>query len=130
MTPAKRPEYEVKWDTAGLFRIGQIITDSHYDSVKEEYDIRMKDWTGDGQQTGEGIVHISGGKRDAIKGFLEERRYVITSEYYHYSVRARGKKVDQTAISLKIQKLGLKFLWVHVIGGTGPDGASGKMKSG
>ena len=126
MTPAKRSEYEVQWDTAGLFRIGQIITDLQYDSVKEEYDIRMKDWADDGQQTGEGIVHISGGKRDAIKSFLEERRYVITPEYYHYSVRARGKKVDPTAISLKIQELGLKFLWVHVVGGTGPDRAPGR----
>ena len=65
-----------------------------------------------------------------MKGFLEERRYVITSEYYHYTVRARGKKVDPTAISLKIQELGLKFLWVHVIGGTGPDRSSGKIRTG
>ncbi len=130
MTSIKKPEYEVKWDTAGLFRIGQIITGFHYDSVKEDYDIRMKDWAGDDQQTGEGILHISGGKRDAIKSFLGERRYVITPEYYHFSVRARGKKVDPAAISLKIQELGLKFLWVHVIGGTGPDRAPGKMRSG
>jgi hypothetical protein len=130
VTPAKKPEYEVQWDTAGLFRIGQIITGSHYDSVKEDYDIRMKDWAGDGQQTGEGIVHISGGKRHAIKGFLEERRYAITSEYYHYVVRARGKKVDPTSISLKIRELGLKFLWVHVIGGDRSRQVVGEDKDG
>jgi hypothetical protein len=120
VTPPKRPEYEIKWDTAGLFNVGQIITDSRYDSVKEDYDIRMKEWDGS-----EKILHISGRKRDAIKGFLEERRYSITSEYYHYHVRGRGKNVDPMAISLKIQELGLKFLWVRVIGETGPDRASG-----
>jgi hypothetical protein len=125
----KRHEYEIKGDTACHFNVGQIITDSQYDSVKEDYDIRMKEWDGESQQTGENIFHISGRKRDMIKRFLEERRYAITSEYYHYSIRARGKKVEPTVISLKIQELGLKFLWVRVIGETGPDRMSGRLRS-
>jgi hypothetical protein len=117
VSPKKRPEYEIKWDTAGVFRFGEIIPDSRYNSIKEEYDLRVKEWDGDDKTPG-GVVHISGRKRDAIKGFLEERRYVITSEYYHYVIRARGKKVDLESISLKIRELGLKFLWVHVTGET------------
>jgi hypothetical protein len=127
VTPAKRPEYEVQWDTTGLFKTGQIITDIQYDSVKEDYDIRMKDWAG-GSPAGEGIFHVSGGKRDAITRFLEEKRYVITPEYYHYSIRARGKNVDPSDISRKIQELGLKFLWVHVIGEIGPDRAPARRR--
>jgi hypothetical protein len=114
MAPRKRPDYEIKLDTAGTFGTGQIIPDIRYDAAKEDYDIRLKEWEG-------GILQISGGKRDAIKSFLEENRYVITLEYYHYSVKARGKKADPVAISEKVRKLGLKFLWVHVIGETGPD---------
>jgi len=121
MTPGKRPEYEIKWDTAGLFKVGQVIPDSQYNSVKEEYDLRMKEWDGDDKTPGEGIFHISGRKRDAIKSFLEEKRYVITSEYFHYAIRARGKNVDPLAISLKTRELGLKLLWVRVIGKSGPD---------
>ena len=123
VTPKNRPEYEIKGDSAGHYTVGQIITDSRYISVKEDYDIRMKDWVGEDKQTGDGIVHISGRKRDAIKSFMEERRYAITPEYYHYIVRARGKKVDLTVTSLKARELGLKFLWVRVIGETGPDRA-------
>jgi hypothetical protein len=129
-TLIKKPECKIMWDTAGLFQPGQIITGSHYDSVKEDYDIRMKDWVSDSQPAvGEGTVHISGRKRDSIKSFLEEKRYGITSEYYHYEVRARGKRIDPTVISQKVQELGLKFLWVHVIGETGPDSGSDKMRS-
>jgi hypothetical protein len=128
--PKKRPEYEIKWDTAGLFTVGQMIPDSQYNSVKEEYDLRLKEWDGDEKTPGEGTFHISGRKRDAIKGFLEEKRYVITSEYFHYSIRARGKKVDPLTISLKIRELGLKFLWVHVIGETGPDRDPGRRRPG
>lgn len=117
MAPKKRPEYEIKEDTAGNFSAGQIIPDSQYNAVKEDYDIRMKEWVGS-----ETIVHISGRKRDLIKSFLEEKRYAITAEYFHYSVRARGKNVDTGAISLKVQGLGLKFLRVRVIGETGHGG--------
>jgi hypothetical protein len=124
--PRKRPEFDIKWDTAGLFTIGQVIPVSRYNSVKEEYDLRMKEWDGDDKTPGEGIFHISGSKRDAIRGFLEEKRYVITPEYFHYAVRARGKNVDPTAISKRIQEQGLKFLWVHVIGETGPESDSGR----
>jgi hypothetical protein len=116
VTPKKRPSYEIKGDSACSFTVGQIITDTQYDLVKEEYDIRMKEPDGN-----EKILQISGRKRDAIKSFLEEKRYAITSEYYHYNVRARGKIVDPTAISMKIKELGLKFLWVRVIGESGPD---------
>lgn len=121
LTLTKRPEYEIKGDSAGHFNVGQIITDFQYDSVKEDYDIRIKEWDGD-----EKIIHISGRKRDLMKGFLEERRYVLTSEYYHYCVRSRGKKVDPVAISLKIHELGLRYLRVHIIGGTGPNSISRK----
>ena len=130
MTLTKKPDYEIQWDSADLFESGQIIPDSRYNSVKEEYEIRLKDWPGDSQHPGEGIVHISGRKRDRIKGFLEEKRYVITSEFYHYQVRARGKRVDTAAISQKIQELGLSLLWVYVIGETGPDSGSEKRRSG
>ncbi len=113
MAPRKRPDYEIKLDTADTFDTGQIIPDIRYNAIKEDYDIRLKEWD-------EGVLQISGGKRDAIKSFLEEKRYVITAEYYHYRVRARGKKADPAPISQKVQKLGLKFLWVRVIGETGP----------
>jgi hypothetical protein len=125
VSPKKRPEYEIRRDTAGVFTVGEIIPDSRYNSIKEEYDLRVKEWDGDDKTPG-GVVHISGQKRDAIKSFLEEKRYVITSEYYHYVIRARGKKVDPESISLKIRELGLKFLWVHVIGETGPDSEMGR----
>jgi hypothetical protein len=129
VTSTKKPEYLIIGDTTGHFPVGQTITDSHYNAVKEDYDVRMKDWDGDSQQSGEGDLQISGRKRDLIKGFLEERRYVLTSEYYHYSVRARGKKVDPVAISLKIQELGLKGLWVHVTGEPGSGRTAGNRKS-
>jgi hypothetical protein len=125
--PTGKPEYEVKWDTLSHFSTGQVITGSQYGSVKEEYDIRMKDWT-PSQPAVDGIYHISGGKRDQIKRFLEEKRYVVTTEYYHYILRAQGKKVDPLAISQKIQGMGLKFIWVHVIGETGPERAPRKMR--
>jgi hypothetical protein len=127
--PKVRPEYEVRGDTRGHFSTGQMITRSQYAAVKEEYDIRMKDWSGAGQPAGDGIFHISGGKRDQIKRFLEERRYVVTSEYYHYIVRAQGKKVDPLAISRAIQEKGLKYIWVHVTGETGPDREPRKTRS-
>jgi hypothetical protein len=119
--PAGRPEYEVKWDTLGHFSTGQVITGSQYGTVKEEYDIRMKDWAGATPSGGDGIYHISGGKREQVKRFLEEKRYIITSEYYHYIIRAQGKKVDPVIISQKIQDMGLKFIWIHVAGPAGPD---------
>lgn len=125
--PTGKPEYEVKWDTLSHFSTGQILTGSQYRSVKEEYDIRLKDWA-PSQPAVDGIYHISGGKRDQIKRFLEEKRYVVTTEYYHYIVRAQGKKVDPLAISQKIQGMGLKFIWVHAIGETGPDRAPRKMR--
>jgi len=128
MTPSGKTGYEVKRDTLAHFSTGQIITGSQYGSVKEEYDIRMKDWT-TGQPDGDGIYHISGGKRDQIKRFLEEKRYIVTSEYYHYIIRAQGKKVDPLAISQKIQEKGLKFIWVHVIGETGPDKVPRKRRT-
>jgi len=117
VAPKKRPEYEIKEDTTGNFSAGEIIPDSQYNAVKEDYDIRLKEWAGN-----ETPVHISGRKRDLIKSFLEEKRYAITAEYYHYLVRARGKNVDTGAISLKVQGRGLKFLWVRVIGETCPGG--------
>lgn len=113
MAPRKRPDYEIKLDTAGTFSTGQVIPDIRYDAVKEEYDIRMKVWDG-------GILRISGGKRDAIKSFLEEQRYVVTPEYYHYNVRARGKKPDPGPIAEKVRKLGLRFLHVQVLGEAAP----------
>jgi hypothetical protein len=119
--PKKRPEYKIISDTDGLFSVGEMIPDSQYNAVKEKYDIRMKEWEGSEKTPGEGIIHISGQKRDTIKGFLEERRYVIAKEFYHFAVRARGKSVDPVAISLKIRELGLKFLWVRVIGESGPE---------
>ena len=125
--PAGRPEYEVKWDTLSHFSTGQILTGPQYGSVKEEYDIRMKDWT-PSQPAIDGIFHISGGKRDQIKRFLEEKRYVVTTEHYHFIIRAQGKKVDPLLISQKIQEKGLKYIWVHVIGETGPERAPRKMR--
>jgi len=119
MASRKRPDYEIKLDTAGTFGPGQIIPDIRYDAAKEDYDIRLKEWD-------EGVLQISGGKRDAILSFLEEHRYVITAEYYHYTVRARGKKADPLAISQKVETLGLKFLWVRVIGETAPDENRGR----
>lgn len=109
MAPRKRPDYEIKLDTAGTFSIGQIIPDIRYDAAKEDYDIRLKEWD-------EGVVQVSGGKRELIRSFLEEKRYVVTPEYYHYIVRARGKNVDSAVISQKVTELGLKFLWARVIG--------------
>ena len=126
VTPAGKTEYEVRWDNLDRFSPGQVITGAQYGPVKEEYDIRMKDWTP--APPGEGIYHISGGKRDRIKKFLEEKRYVVTSEYFHYILSARGKKVDPVVISQKIHEMGLKFIWVHVTGGTGPDREPRKMR--
>lgn len=125
--PAGKPEYEVKQDTLSHFTTGQVITGSQYGSVKEEYDIRLKDWT-PSQPQHDRIFHISGGKRDQIKRFLEEKRYIVTTEYYHYIIRAQGKKVDPEIISQKIRELGLKFIWVHGVGETGPDKAKGRMR--
>ncbi|PKG31058.1 hypothetical protein, partial [Methanoregula sp.] len=125
--PAGKPEYEVQWDTLSHFSTGQILTGSQYRSVKEEYDIRLKDWA-PSQPANDGIYHISGGKRDQIKRFLEEKRYVVTTEHFHYIIRARGKKVDPLAILQKIQDMGQKFIWVHVIGETGPDRAPRTMR--
>jgi hypothetical protein len=115
MAPKKRSEYEITGDSAGIFSTGEIIPDSKYDSLKEDYDIRLKDWD-------DGTLQVSGRKRDLIKGFLEEKRFAITSEYYHYQVRARGKNMDPAPILLKIRELGMKFLWVRVIGEKSPDG--------
>ncbi len=125
--PTGKPEYEVKWDTLSHFTTGQVMSGPQYGSVKEQYDLRLKDWA-PSQPANDGIYHISGGKRDQIKRFLEEKRYVVTTEYYHYILRAQGKKVDPLAISQKIQGMGLKFIWVHVIGETGPDRAPRKMR--
>jgi len=121
VTQKKRPEYLVQWDTTGRFGAGETIAHDRYNAVKEEYEVRMKDWSGDAQKGEEGAFHISGRKRDLIKGFLEEKRYALTAEYYHYTVRARGKKIDPAAIRQKVQDLGLSCLWVHVTGETGPD---------
>ena len=96
--------------------------------ISIEYDVRMKDWTGAGPSGGDGIYHISGGKRDQVKRFLEEKRYVVTTEFYHYIIRAQGKKVDPVMLSQKIQNMGLKFIWVHVAGQTGPEKALRKMR--
>jgi hypothetical protein len=126
VSPAGKPEYEVKWDTLGRFSTEQVITGSAYGAVKEEYDVRMKDW--DGPSGGDAIFHLSGGKRDQVKRFLEEKRYVVTSEFYHYIIRAQGKKVDPVMISKKIQDMGLKFIWVHVAGQAGPDKTPRKMR--
>ena len=128
VSPSGKPEYEVKWDTLGRFSVGQVITGSAYGAVKEEYDVRMKDWTGTGSPAGDGIYHISGGKRDQVKRFLEEKRYVVTSEFYHYIIRAQGKKVDPVMISQRFQDMSLKFIWVHVAGQAGPDKAPRKMR--
>jgi hypothetical protein len=128
VTPPGKPAYEVKWDTLGRFSLGQEITGSEYSSVKEEYDVRMKDWAGAASSGGDGIYHVSGGKRDQVKRFLEEKRYVVTSEYYHYIIRAQGKQVDPVMISRKIQDMGLKFIWVHVAGQAGPDKTPRKMR--
>jgi hypothetical protein len=128
VSPAGKPAYEVKWDTLGRFTPGQEITGSEYGSVKEEYDVRMKDWTGAGLASGDGIYHISGGKRDQVKRFIEEKRYVVTSEFYHYIIRAQGKKVDPIAISRGIQDKGLKFIWVHVLGQAGPEKVPRRMR--
>lgn len=125
--PTGKPEYAVQWDTLSHFSTGQVITGPQYGSVKEEYDIRMKDWTPSPPAV-DGIYHISGGKRDQIKRFLEEKRYIVTTEYYHYIIRAQGKKVDPLAISQKIQDRGLKYIWVHVIGEDGPDRTPRKMR--
>ena len=123
MAPKKRPDYEIREDTTGHFSVGQIIPDSQYNSEKEDYEIRMKEWAGS-----ETIVQISGRNRDRIKSFLEEKRYAVTAEYYHYGVRARGKNVDTGAICLKIRGMGLKFLRVRVIGEPVPDGDSGYQR--
>jgi hypothetical protein len=120
VTP-KRPGYLVQWDTSGRFSAGDIIAHDQYNAAKEEYEVRMKDWSGDAQKGEDGAFHISGRKRDLVKGFLEEKRYALTAEYYHYAIRARGKKVDPAAIRQKIQDLGLSCLWVHVTGETGPE---------
>ncbi len=119
MAPRKRPDYEICLDTAGTFETGQVIPGIRYDSKKEEYDIRLKVWDGK-------ILRISGGKRDAILSFLDEKRYVVTPEYYHYTVRARGKNPDPSPVSQKVLALGLRFLWVRVIGETGPDADRGR----
>jgi hypothetical protein len=119
MTPRKRPEYEVQVDTVGTYSAGQVIPDVVYDSVKEGYDIRLKVWDG-------GTVQISGQKRDMIKSFLEEKRYVITSEHYHYLIRTRGKKTDPSPICQKVRELGLKLLSVRVIGELVPDEDRGR----
>ena len=111
MAPKKHREYEIQMDTLGHFSPGQVITGLDYKAVKEEYEVRLKEWVG-----GETTIHLSGRKRDAIKSFLEEKRYVLTPEYYHYCVRARGKSVDPVAISQKAGDLGLKFLWTRIAG--------------
>jgi hypothetical protein len=86
VTPRKRPDYEIKYDSAGTFTPGQVIPDSRYGIGKEEYEVRMKVWDG-------GALQVSGRKRDALKSVLDEKRYAFSAEYYHFNVRARGRKL-------------------------------------
>lgn len=131
VTATRKPKglvYEIKEDTVRRFSHGQKITQSEYNSVKKNYDIRMKDWVGDSQGLGKKIFFISGSKRDLIKDFLDERKYVITIQPHHYVVRGNGEKVTTLVIKDEIRKMGLKFLWIHVIGETGYDRASRVLK--
>jgi hypothetical protein len=128
VSATKQREYEITGDSSGRFSAGDIITNSQYNSMKEEYEIRLKDWDGNAESGDAGAFHISGRKRDLIKSFLEEKRYALTSEYFHYTVRARGKKIDPDAILLKLKELGLKYLWVRVRDETGPERPPRRMR--
>ena len=75
--PSSKPkgrEYEIKEDSVHLFSDGQIISESEYNSVRKNYDIRMKYWDGNSEHRGKGVSHISGQKRELIKDFLDKRK--------------------------------------------------------
>ena len=126
--PSSKPkdrEYEIKEDSVHRFRIGQIITESEYNSVKEKYDIRMKYWDGNSQHLGNGVFHISGRKRELIKDFLDKRKYNVKELEYHYHVTGNGRKVAWLAMSMEIQEMKtVKFLYIRVVGESGYDRAS------
>ena len=128
VTAKRKPKgfvYEIKEDSVHRFRIGQIITESKYNSVKEKYDIRMKCWDGNSQHLGNGVLHISGRKRELIKDFLDKRKYNVKELEYHYHVTGNGKKVAWRAMSMEIQEMKtVKFLYIRVVGESGYDRAS------
>jgi hypothetical protein len=120
--PTSKPkgrEYEIKEDSIHQFSIGQIITESEYNSVKEKYDIRMKYWDGHSEHLGKGVSHISGQKRELIKDFLEIRKYKVKELKYHYHVTG---KVAWMAMSAEIKEMkNVKFIYIHVVGESGYD---------
>ena len=130
--PSSKPkgrEYEIKVDSAHKFSDGQIITESEYNSVKKNYDIRMKFWNGNSEHSGKGVSHISGQKRELIKDFLDKRKYNVKELAYHYHVTGNGKKVAWIAMSMEIQEMkNVKFLYIRVVGESGYDRASRALK--
>jgi hypothetical protein len=120
------PVYEIKEDTTHRFSHGEKITESEYNSVRKDYDIRMKYWDGNTEHLGKGVFHISGQKREFIKKFLEDRGYLVKELKDHYHVTG---KVAWMAMSSEIQEIkGMKFLYVRVMGESGYDRAAKSMK--
>ena len=129
VTATRKPNnrsYEIKVDTVGRFSVGQKITESVYNSVKDDYDIRMKDWDGDSQHLGRIVFYISGRKRGLIKDFLDKRKYNVKELEYNYHITG---KVAWMAMSMEIQEMeNVKFLYIHVVGESGYDRAAKALK--
>jgi len=120
--PSSKPkgrEYEIKVDSLRQFGVGQIISESEYNSVKDDYDIRMKDWDGHSEHlaAGKKIFYISGRKRELIKNFLVKRKYTVKELEHLYHITG---KIAWMVMSDEIQEMkNVKFLYIHVVGESG-----------
>ncbi|MDO8873367.1 MAG: hypothetical protein Q7V05_11665 [Methanoregula sp.] len=129
--PTSKPEgreYEIKEDSIHQFSIGQIITESEYNSVKDDYDIRMKDWDGHSEHLAgaKKVFYISGRKRELIKDFLVKRKYNVKELEHLYHVTG---KIAWMAMSDEIQEMkNVKFIYIHVVGESGYDLAARTLK--
>jgi len=120
----KGREYKIKWDSRQRFSNGRIISEDVYNSVKENYDIRIKSWIGDSLHIGKEVFYISGPKRELIKDFLVKRKYNVTENKYHYFVTGNGKNVAWMSMESEIQEMGnVKSIYIQVIGESGYDRA-------
>ena len=129
--PQSKPNgqvYEIKTDTTGRFGVGKKITESEYNSVKDDYDIRMKDWDGHSEHLAgaKKVFYISGRKRELIKDFLVKRKYNVKELEHLYHVTGN---IAWRAMSDEIQEMkNVKFIYIHVVGESGYDLAARTLK--